>query len=183
MEDKIEFRKKAREIRRAFTNKEEASDTICAELMESEEIREAKTVAVYCATEDEVQTGRLIERLLKDNKRVAVPLIRDGQMYFQEIRSLADLKTTGTYGIREPLYAEKDIVEGDELDVAIFPGLAFDLYRNRLGHGGGYYDAYFRDLKEVRKIAVAYDVQIFAEIPHDKNDLKADLIITENRII
>ena len=60
----------------------------------------------------------------------------------------------------------------------IVPCVGFDEKKNRLGHGGGYYDRYLKDSKAL-KILVAYEAQKLDEVICDDNDVKADLIITE----
>ncbi|MBQ1811908.1 MAG: 5-formyltetrahydrofolate cyclo-ligase, partial [Erysipelotrichaceae bacterium] len=49
---------------------------------------------------------------------------------------------------------------------------------NRLGHGGGYYDIFLKDLKAT-KIAVAFEAQKLDQIITDINDIPMDMIITE----
>ena len=65
-----------------------------------------------------------------------------------------------------------------DLDVIIVPCVGFDAYKNRLGHGGGYYDIFLTDLKAT-KIAVAFEAQKLDQIITDINDIPMDMIITE----
>ncbi|MBR3228273.1 MAG: 5-formyltetrahydrofolate cyclo-ligase [Erysipelotrichaceae bacterium] len=177
--DKKETRKRFRKLRRELKDKKKRSSIITEKLLATAEIRRAKTVAVYCSTEDEVRTDELIEELLKEKKKVAVPLVNGKDMVFIMISSLEELVNTGSFGIREPLYSKEKTVDAEDIDVAIFPGLAFDRKRNRLGYGGGYYDRYFKDHTAIIKIAPAFNCQVSETIPHDENDLKVDRIITE----
>lgn len=48
------------------------------------------------------------------------------------------------------------------------PGVAFDKNKGRIGYGGGFYDRYLKKINpKAHKIALAYDLQIFEEIPTD----------------
>ncbi len=53
----------------------------------------------------------------------------------------------------------------------LVPGLAFSEEGYRLGYGGGYYDRYVKDANFLT-MAMAYDFQIFPEIPREEHDAK-----------
>ena len=63
--------------------------------------------------------------------------------------------------------------------IVFTPAVAVDIYGNRIGYGGGYYDRTLRDINCL-KIATIYDFQLFNEkLNVDKNDIKMDYILTE----
>ena len=61
------------------------------------------------------------------------------------------------------------------------PGLAFDRFGFRLGYGGGYYDRFLTDFSGTR-IGVGYQMLMLEQVPHNRFDLKADLIVTEKGV-
>ena len=64
--------------------------------------------------------------------------------------------------------------------------VAFDIKKNRIGYGGGYYDRTISFLKNKRKIftiGVAFDEQEIEKVPIMEFDKKLDLIITPTRNI
>ena len=66
----------------------------------------------------------------------------------------------------------------------IIPGLAFDRFGGRVGYGGGFYDKYLTQNKNLIKIAVAYDFQVIEDVLEiSKFDVKPDYIVTEKRIL
>ena len=71
-------------------------------------------------------------------------------------------------------------VNPEELDLVMVPGVAFDPRGGRMGQGKGYYD---RLLARVRPdaplVALAFDCQIFPEIPVAEHDVFMDTVITE----
>jgi 5-formyltetrahydrofolate cyclo-ligase len=75
--------------------------------------------------------------------------------------------------------------EKEKIDIVIVPGVVFDIYRNRIGMGGGFYDRFLKNIsEETKKIALAFEFQVLNEkLPVDENDVKVDVIITEGRII
>lgn len=65
------------------------------------------------------------------------------------------------------------------------PGVAFSREGKRLGHGGGYYDRYLRNITQIQKqkphlIAVAFNEQICQEVPSTESDYDVDLVLTAN---
>ena len=96
------------------------------------------------------------------------------------------LYINGVYGIMEPECGERVSPAGgnDRIEILI-PGLCFDLTKNRIGYGGGYYDRYLAqfDRKRFHVTALAYEYQIFEAVPAKEYDGKVDLVITENRWI
>ena len=73
---------------------------------------------------------------------------------------------------------------GNNFDLIIMPGVAFDIKGNRIGYGGGYYDKYFSHINgESNKIVLAYDFQIVNSIENKAHDIKVNCIITNNEFI
>jgi 5-formyltetrahydrofolate cyclo-ligase len=102
-------------------------------------------------------------------------------MGFQEILSLDNLQSA-RFGLLEP---ERDVglmVEPDDLDLVIVPGVAFDRRGNRLGFGGGYYDRFFERCNATR-VGLAYAFQVVDDIPAEDHDVKIDWLVTEDEVI
>ena len=167
--------------KKSLLNEEEIrsfSAKVSQEFLNRDFYKDAEVLYAYLPYNQEIRTEQIIERALKDGKKVAVPkVLDDGLMEFYKITSLADV-SPGAFGIPEP--------KGDtppaayEKVLMLMPGVAFDEQRNRIGYGGGYYDRYLErnKNKEITKVALAYPFQIFPEIPADPHDEKVDEIIT-----
>ena len=147
---------------------------ITDKILKNQHIFSAKVWFIYLSLADEVDTFPLIETLFLENKKVCVPKIINNQMYPIEIQGFQDIQKW-KYGIFEPY---SNTVFEEEIDVAIIPARAFDTEKNRLWRGGWYYDK-FLDWKEVFKLAIAFDFQIFPKIPSEKHDIKMDMILTD----
>lgn len=179
--DKSEIRKWVKEKKRLLT-KEQRSDYsshIFHRLKEYGFLEDAPIVYCYVSYNEEVDTKHLLLYMLKEQIPVAVPKIKNGRMDFYCIESLEELQP-GAYGILEP--TTDYLIKGRQ-GLMILPGLAFDTYGNRIGYGGGFYDRYLEENKDVqyKKVALAYDFQVIAPMKAGEHDKKVDFIITEKR--
>ena len=63
------------------------------------------------------------------------------------------------------------------------PGVAFDRRGGRMGHGFGYYDKLLEHARpDAPLVALAFECQLFPEIPTQAHDIFMDKIITEQAI-
>ena len=159
-------------------------DTISNQLFQTSAYIQCKQLFCYVSFNQEVITTTIIKMALSQKKNVAVPKIIGDEMKFYFINSLEDLKP-GILGILEPITLEEAIPRMDERNLVVVPGLAFDLNRNRIGYGKGYYDGYFLKYEGIpmKKIALAYDFQVLDILPVEDHDKQIDQIITQTRII
>ena len=143
--------------------------------------KDASLLLAYVDAKREVETRLLMRCAWDDGKKVAVPRVDGGGiMHFYYLRSLKDLEP-GAFGIMEPR-ADCRICEPEE-GLLLMPGVAFDEQGHRVGYGGGYYDRYLEKHPHLIHIALAFEFQIFPEVPSEKHDICPDLIVTENRIL
>jgi 5-formyltetrahydrofolate cyclo-ligase len=94
----------------------------------------------------------------------------------------------GMYKILEPKTELRDVaakkIDVKELDLVMVPGVAFDARGARMGHGMGYYDKLLEHARpDAPLVALAFECQLFPEIPTDAHDVFMDKIITEKRTI
>ena len=53
----------------------------------------------------------------------------------------------------------------------------------RQGYGGGYYDRYLEKHPDIVHIALAFEFQVFPEVPFEAHDILPQMLVTEKRII
>lgn len=94
-----------------------------------------------------------------------------------------DNLTEGIYGIRTVKAAVRRIVDPKSIDLILVPGVAFSPSGNRLGMGGGFYDAFLPRAPKAFRLALAYQCQIFPAIPVGDNDVGVDMVLTESGIL
>jgi 5-formyltetrahydrofolate cyclo-ligase len=182
---KEKLRKIIKEKRRKQSKEEQRKKTkeIKERLFDLKEYREAKSVLFYVSYNGEVFTHDMIKEAMQ-NKRVVVPISNkeDCSLSLSELKDWDDLRTS-SYGILEPEKNKTRQVSVDDVDLIIVPGVGFDIYGNRIGHGKGYYDRLLEKTKNKTVIALAFEFQIIEEIPTKEHDVPVDMIITEERII
>lgn len=180
METKEQIRKlvHARRGQAAMTDLTRDSEIIFRKVLQMNEYIMAGSIYAYMDFQNEVMTRAFIARALGDGKRVAIPKVKDGTMEFRYIDSLRQVKE-GTHGIMEP--SEDTDQANSETAMMIVPGVAFDPQCHRIGYGGGYYDRYLTEHPNHITVAVAFDFQIFDEVPHEEYDVTPLYLFTESR--
>jgi 5-formyltetrahydrofolate cyclo-ligase len=135
-------------------------------------------VLAYAAADNEVPTDVFIEAAFAAGKRIYLPRVVGGAMYFAEHRRGADFHP-GAFGIAEPLGAqleERDVADS----LAVVPLLAWDSSGSRVGQGGGHYDRAFDGQTRPRcLVGLGYTFQQCQLIPRDRWDLRLNWVVTE----
>lgn len=155
------------------------SGIIVQQLTRTEEWKKAKSVWTYISLPGEVETTTLIEKAWREGKEVAVPKVEGDDLTFRVIDDWSEVKE-GYFHVLEPVDRR---ISFEEDALVIMPGLAFDLTRNRLGYGRGFYDRFLTQHTQHPTIAVSYDFALFREIPHEDSDVRPQVVITDKRII
>ncbi|HYR03874.1 MAG TPA: 5-formyltetrahydrofolate cyclo-ligase [Nitrososphaerales archaeon] len=161
------------------------SSLVAANVLSLREYAGARLIASYCAKDDEVQTKAIIERALKDGKRVAVIVtdVPSKTLAFSEIESFEDDLAPGTFGILEPKGDRARPVPLTEADVVLVPLLAWDEKGQRLGYGAGYFDRALAGAPRITKVGLGLESQRFPDIPTSRHDVPLDIVVTEKRVV
>ena len=180
---KKEIRAIVKKNRREATPEQirENSNEICKQFLNLPEYKEAKVVFAYMDCKNEVETKMVIEQCWRDGKTVAVPKVFGEIMKYYVITSYDDLEE-GYFGIPEPKHEQLNEIVCDD-GLMILPGVAFDICKHRVGYGGGFYDRYLEAHPGMKKIAFAFEFQMFESVPFEVFDRQPEKIITEKRII
>ncbi len=143
--------------------------------------RQAHTVCCYVALPHEVQTWRMIDAMLKNGKRVVVPMVstRSKQLRLSELRDPETELAPGRFGVWEPTPDALRPVPAREVDLALVPGVAFDRAGHRLGHGHGYFDRFLTRLpRKTPTVGLAYRLQILDHLPTAAHDQAVQAVLT-----
>ncbi|MFH1256119.1 MAG: 5-formyltetrahydrofolate cyclo-ligase [Candidatus Diapherotrites archaeon] len=177
------LREKALAKRGALSAKQvrEKSRKIAERLFRLREFIEAKNIFCYMGFGNEVQTRKITEGALKSGKGVFVPKVKGKKMLACAFTSFKAMEKSA-FGIFEPKKCRS--IPLKKIDLVIAPGLAFDRKLNRLGFGKGFYDRFLKKLpKKTKRIALAFECQVFGKVPAEKKDEKMDFVVTEKRVL
>ena len=183
------IREMARKNRVAQKDKDELSRAICGTFALLPAYTAANTVMWYVDAGSEVRTRHTLPGALAHGKRVVVPwcVVETNQLELFHLEDMSEL-VEGAYKILEPKAELRGLpqkkVQPDELDLVMVPGTAFDMRGGRMGQGKGYYDRLLAHARpDAPLVALAFDCQMFEEIPVAAHDVFMDVVITETRTI
>ena len=147
-----EFRSLMRALRRKAGTSEagKAAAAVKNILLAEPVIQKAASIAVYAATDGEVEVSDVAAWAQEAGKRVFFPAMREDEaetlapsahdrLRIAFVEWLPDAPwEKGAFGIPEPAGGEEIAIE--QCDAALVPGVAFGKDGSRVGRGKGYYD-------------------------------------------
>ncbi|HIF33471.1 MAG: 5-formyltetrahydrofolate cyclo-ligase [Pirellulaceae bacterium] len=183
---KNQIRATAHENRRQQPNKDEVSAKILEMFMELPEYAAAQTAMFYLDVRAEVRTRHTLPKALASGKRIVIPYCVDGLLELFLLEDMGELEV-GMYRILEPRAELRDLpekrVDVETLDLIMVPGVAFDRRGGRTGHGKGYYDKLLEHARlDTPLVALAFECQMFPEIPVQEHDVFMDRVVTESAV-
>lgn len=174
--DKQSLRAAIRAQKRAMTEQQivAASETLGRLFAQSTLYQNARTIYGYLPYNQEVRTVPMLERALRDGKRVAVPKVYGEEMKFIYLDDLTKVEK-GYAGIPEPI-ADAPVAD-DATALVLMPGLAFDREGHRIGYGGGFYDKFLASEPNHPTLALCYAFQMQEHLETDDFDIPVDCVL------
>ena len=177
--NKEELRKQYLSIRNSIIHKDYKSNIICNKIINDKDFINSNVVALYKSLKCEVNTDKLISYCIKNRKILLLPVIDNGNMYFYKVNDKTKY-VKSNFGIYEPVNSDI-FLDKNKIDIMIVPGVCFDLYKNRIGFGKGYYDKYLID-SNINTVGICFDSQITnKQITNNNYDVKVKRLISEKR--
>jgi 5-formyltetrahydrofolate cyclo-ligase len=145
----------------------------------------ADLVLAYMAFDHEVLTDGLIRQAMASGKHIVLPIVQADrqQLALYAVEDFDRDLAPGYRGILEPRPRRARAVAPEALDLALVPGVAFDMWGGRLGFGAGFYDRLLGRLGEVPKLGMAFDFQVIPRLPQQPHDVTLDAVVTDSRVI
>jgi 5-formyltetrahydrofolate cyclo-ligase len=184
---KQQIREQAHAARRALEHKDDLSRRIMARLLSLPEFERAKTVMFYIDVRAEVRTRQALPDALASGKTIVVPWCNEhGELELFRLASMDELEL-GMYRILEPKPELRHLpgkpAAPHDLDLILVPGVAFDRRGGRTGHGKGYYDKLLEHARpDTPLVGLAFECQLFPEIPMQDHDVFMDQVVTESAV-
>lgn len=156
------------------------NESIFQQFASSTYFKDYHVFALYYSLSYEVDTIRIIQFLLSNKKKVALPRMNNQNLDFYYIDSISELIVDNPWNIFQPRTINK-IAKSEDLEIIILPLIAFNQNNHRLGHGKGYYDRYLSQLNfKALKLVLAYKIQEISSdvIFLDDWDISFNAVIT-----
>ena len=169
-------------------------------ILSLDEWKNARSVALFISSANEIDTDALIADARARGKRVLLPAVVGKQatdMIFRELGFDEDPRNSLTFqrvfGIPQPPNDGRAIwPEITTLDFVLVPGLAFDKKGGRVGHGRGYYDAFLAATRQRPHenplpfaVGICFDEQVLegeVGVPMSDMDETLDAVVTPTRL-
>ena len=149
-------------------------------LFSLKEFKKAKCVMFYVSKHYEIDTHEMIDESIAMGKKVVVPITlkEEKTLKLSELRDRQKELVKGHYGIHQPGEKHVKPVPLEAVDVMVIPGIAFDKYKHRLGHGGGYFDRFLHKAPpSLFTVGLAFGFQIVNELPRYDTDIPVHKIL------
>lgn len=140
----------------------------------------ARILALYAPIRGEVPTRDILIAALADGKTVCYPLshVHGRVLSFRSVSSESELEP-GRLGVREPAHT-KELIPIEKIELFVVPGLAFGRRGQRLGRGGGYYDATLKAASPTsRRVGLTFSEMLVDDLPQEDHDADMDLVVTD----
>ena len=180
---KDEIRRQILEKRNNLSSKEvdKKSELIIENL--APYLKNAQNIMIFMDMKNEVRITKLMK--LYPEKSFFIPKITDSKNREMKINKYRENELVlHKFGYYES--SSNDFFDETILDIVIVPAVVFDLKKNRIGFGGGYYDTFLKKVREKNKkvlfVGVCYDFQIVDEVPTENYDIILDFIVSENML-
>lgn len=184
---KRQLRRELRALRRSLTPRQQrrASSGLIRRITLLPQYKMTRHIALYWANDGEIDVTPLMVRLLKDKKRVYLPVLHPLEPRLRFRRwSPGEPMRPNRFGIPEPVRGP--VLAPWCLDWVLLPLVGFDEAGGRLGMGGGFYDRTFshetRWPRRPARIGVAHECQKVVRVPLEPWDIPLAAVATDQRM-
>lgn len=184
---KNKIRKEIKEKIKSIQNKDQQSIEMSKKLFNNEDFVSTNDIFAFVSLQDEISTLQIINQIIKLNKNLYLPRVKEDSMDFYLIDNNKDLfeqLEKNQWNIYEPKTNLKKVNFNTDKNLKkiliLVPGLAFTKTGKRLGRGKGFYDKFFTTIPQnihTIKVGLCYNIQILSDLPTEKHDILMDYVI------
>lgn len=138
--------------------------------------QKAHFVLSFASFGSEINLWALNQKLCEE-RRLVLPLVtKERELLLFHVTDLSQLKPH-TFGMLEPQSSICDPINPSLIEIALIPGLGFDLAnKHRLGYGGGSYDKLLKSNGIIKKWGIGFLEQGAIHLPFIDKDVALDEI-------
>jgi 5-formyltetrahydrofolate cyclo-ligase len=141
-------------------------------------------VALYAAESFELSLRGVFDELRRQGVGCVFPCIAKGTqvLVFREVTLWQQLEALQEKKILSPPASGRLVLLAD-IDLFLVPAVALTRGGQRLGRGGGFYDATLgHTSSRARRVGIALDCSVVEELPTEAHDISMDFIATESTV-
>lgn len=177
--EKQYWRQSMTQARQALSpqQREQYSRSICQQLRDHPDLREAQTIAAFYPTKDEADILPFLKEAYQD-KTIALPrwAKKTTDLNFYKINEWKSLEER-ELGILQPTQTQF-FVPPSSIEAILVPGLAFDTQGYRIGYGQGMYDRFLTQLPwSTLRIGICFSFQFIERVPREIYDVPVQEVI------
>lgn len=157
-----------------------AADRVAERVLELPEVARAERILTCLSFGVEIDTWRLVDRLLASGREVYVPRADAKEQRLHVHRYPCELRTLA-FGLQQPRRGTPELPEediDDGIDAVFVLGLGFDRRGYRLGYGSGYFDRFLAG-RPFPAIGLAFALQLVERLPNEPHDVPMAVVVSE----
>lgn len=161
------------------------SNTICQNILQSRLLDSCTKVLTYFPLPYEINLLSLISHYPRLEWHFPKTLkTEEGteDLFFYPYTDDTEFKP-GRFGVMEPVEYWPPLKTFEDIQLIFLPGLAYDTFGNRIGHGKGFYDRFVQRIQpefQGKLVGVSTESTVFESLPTDPWDHKVQYLFTES---
>ena len=189
--DKKQLRTRLRQQRRALDSEQQAAAAagLLAQLLTLDDFLHSRHTALYLADDGEIDPVEVMQWLWRNRRSCYVPILppeRSGCLKFAEV-TVASRFTKNRFGLLEPTVPLAALRTAEQLELLLLPLVGFDQCGNRVGMGGGFYDATLAACARAQpphphRIGLAHALQQVERIQPEPWDIPLPMVVSDRAV-
>ncbi len=183
--NKANLRRRCRGIRESMPRKQvqSRSRALCDHLDAWPVFQQTHTVLSYIAFRNEPDLDQLFQRW--PHKRWLTPRVVEsrGQRPYLILHLYDPAQLVRhPFGMLEPS-PDQPIIDPEQVEMILTPGVAFDRQGGRLGFGGGFYDRLLPQASQGLRVGITYDELVLDAVPMQPWDCRVEWLATPSKVL
>ncbi len=163
-------------------DREQATESLCAHLIELATSLEVKSIAAYLPWTDEPDIRPFLSWADTQHIQILLPISREDGLLDWAVGD-GQNETEGLFGVPEPVGELLGPIAINDVDLIIVPAASVDSTGMRMGWGRGYFDRTLGSMEKCPPVyAVIFDRELVESLPSELHDERVDGVVTPSAI-